>query len=257
MGRCFLLQGSPNPRTEFTSPASSALTGRLFFYLPLEPPGKLSVFLKYLNLWLLGEPHIRPSWPCSPRWVAVLGLCGCVPPLRQEAASWCSGSCGAHNGGPWLPPPDRCQAQVCWGERGHVGLCPTTRCVHVRSAGLPSASWGSFPSSERPVQRVPASGVVLKQPGTPPRGAVCVPSCWLSHSLARAVKRQALDSERRLLILLIYIFSVHALFSSLCCQVQVVRLARGALESPSSGMYVPSSACPFAICVLILVCFAV
>ena len=204
-----------------------------------------------------GEPHIRPSWPCSPRWVAVLGLCGCVLPLRREAASWCSGSCGAHNSGPWLPPPDRCQAQVCWGKRGHVGLCPTQRCVHVQSAGFPVRLGGAFPAARGWFRGYLHLELCWSsQTPLPSAPCVCPPFGFLT-ALPGLSNAPALDSERRLLILLIYIFSVHALFSSLCCQVQVVRLARGALESPSSGMYVPSSACPFAICVLILVCFAV
>ena len=114
-------RGLPNPRIEFTRPGSSALAGRLFFYLPIEPPGKLSVFSKVLKPVIAKSAPYKAPWPCSPCWVAMLGLCGCVPPLRQEAASRCSGSRGAHSGGPWLLPPDRCRAWVCRGTRGRMG----------------------------------------------------------------------------------------------------------------------------------------
>ena len=117
---------------------------------------------------------------------------------------------GAHSGGPWLPShrplPGLGCAEMCVDMRGCV---PVERCGHVRSALPPSVSRGSFAGSEG--FRGCLRGGFAEAADTPPRGAVCVSARWLSHSLARPSSAQALDSERRLLTLLIYIFCVHGL----------------------------------------------
>lgn len=132
---------------------------------------------------------------------------------------------GAHSGGRWLPSPRPLPGLSCAEMCVHMwGCVPVKRCVHMRFAVLPSVSWGSFASSERGSEGACIWGFA-EAADTPPLSAVRVSARWLSHSLARLSSAQALDSERRLLILLIYIFSVHGLFSSLCCHVQVVHLA--------------------------------
>lgn len=126
----------------------------------------------------------KPSWPCSPCGGAMLGLCGCVLPLRQEAASRCSGSWVVRTAaGGGSRPLDRCPDSAvlrCVCTCGAVSQS-STACT----CGLlfcPVCLGGAL-LAVRGVQRVPASGVLLKQQTHLPSAlCVCPPVGFLTAS---------------------------------------------------------------------------
>lgn len=143
-----------------------------------------------------------------------------------------------------VPGCTRVRGPGCAGVRaGAWRWVPVKQCVHVRFAVLPTVSRGSFPSSERPAQRVPSSGVLLKQPDAPLLGAVCVSSVGLPTALLGPPGAPASGAEGRLRMLLVPLFSVRDLSSSPCRQVRVVRLAGRAPEALHQKCMLPAVSC--------------